>query len=78
MSQLLRKESHVSAVLGVTRSAERATPRLPFRPVRRAAAASEPAGAAPMPWMPDFDAALLSAALGEPTGRLTSEYWELV
>jgi hypothetical protein len=31
-----------------------------------------------MPWMPDLDAAALSAALGEPTGRLSSEYWELV
>lgn len=78
MPQLLRRESHVSAVLGATRSAERSTSRLSFRPVRRAAAASEPAGAAPMPWMPDFDAALMSAALGEPTGRLSSEYWELV
>jgi hypothetical protein len=31
-----------------------------------------------MPWMPDFDAVLLSAALGEPTGRPSSDYWDLV
>jgi hypothetical protein len=78
MPQLMRRESHVSAVLGATRSAERSASRLSFRPVRRAAAASEPAEAAPMPWMPDLDAAALSAALAEPTGRLSSEYWELV